>query len=358
MQAPAARVALIPALVISFATLSACGGGGEEEVREPPVRPVKMMTLAAADDLQTARYPAVISAGRAGDLSFQVGGLIEEVAVAESEEVSAGDLIARLDQRDFQSQVQSARAQFQNAEEEYQRAVRLAEQDAIARSVLEQRETQRDIAKAQLDTAEKALEDTALRAPFAGVVAGVPVREQEAVTPGQLIASLIDVSTLEVTVDLPARVIAESQEVEDRGAFVILDAAPDNRITATFKEANLLADTASQTYGVTFSFEAPGNLVILPGMNATVELASARRSSDSAVDRIAVPLTAIGSDGTSEYVWVVDEESMTVSRRDVTVVDGIGEYAIVTEGLVTGETIATAGASFLADGMQVRPWSE
>jgi hypothetical protein len=49
---------------------------------------------------------------------------------------------------------------------------------------------------------------------------------------------------------------------------------------------------------------------------------------------------------------------MTVSKREVTVSDGIGETAIVTEGLEMGETIATAGASYLAEGMQVRPWTE
>ena len=358
MQAPAIRVALLSTLVISLATITACGGETVEETREPVVRPVKMMTLTAADDLQTARYPAVISAGRSGDLSFQVGGLIAEVEVAEGEQVAAGDLIARLDQRDFESQAASARAQFENAEEEYQRAVRLAEQDAIARSVLEQRRSQRDIARAQLDTAEKALQDTALRAPFAGVVAQVPVREQQTITPGQVVASLIAVDTLEVTVDLPARVIAESQEVEDRGSFVILEAAPDVRIPATFKEADLLADTASQTYAITFAFEPPQNLIILPGMNATLELSSAQRSDGMEGTRKSVPITAIASDGASNYVWVVDPESMLVSRRDVTVADGVGEYVIVTEGLEAGDIIATAGASFLADGMQVRPWSE
>ena len=49
---------------------------------------------------------------------------------------------------------------------------------------------------------------------------------------------------------------------------------------------------------------------------------------------------------------------MTVSRREITVADGIGEYAVVTEGLAAGETIVTAGAAFLADGMQVQPWTE
>ena len=319
---------------------------------------MKMLTLSAASDLQTSRYPAVVEAGRFGQLSFQVGGMIEEIMVTDAQVVDAGTVIARLDQRDYQSQVASARAQFQNAEEEYQRGLRLAQEDAIARSVLEQRESQRDVARAQLDTAEKALEDTILRAPFAGVIAEVPVREQQNVAPGEMVAALIDVRTLEVTVDVPARVVAESQEVENRDAFVILEAVSDSRINAEFKEASLLADTASQTYKVTFAFEPPENLVILPGMSATLELSSARRSDSTTPGRKSVPLAAIASDGTSAYVWVVDKETMTVSRRDITVADGIGEFATVTEGLSAGDTIVTAGASFLTEGMQVRPWSE
>ena len=43
---------------------------------------------------------------------------------------------------------------------------------------------------------------------------------------------------------------------------------------------------------------------------------------------------------------------------DVTVGEGVGEYVAVTEGLAAGDTIATAGAAFLAEGMQVRPWTD
>ncbi|MGI9248293.1 MAG: efflux RND transporter periplasmic adaptor subunit [Woeseiaceae bacterium] len=358
MQRSTRRFLLAMTLSTSLVTVASCGGDTVEDVAEPVVRPVKMVMVSTASDLQTSRYPATVSAGRFSELSFQAGGLIEEIAVVDAQEVNAGDLIARLDQRDFQSNAVAARSQFQNAEEEYQRAVRLAAEDAIARSVLEQRESQRDVARAQLDTAEKALEDTVLRAPFKGVIAQVPVRERESISAGQAVAALIDADTLEVTVDLPARAIAESQEVEDRGSFVVLDAAPDTRIEATFKEADLLADTASQTYGVTFTFEPPGNLIILPGMNATVELSSARKSDAGAGNRKSVPISAIGNDGESTFVWIVDKDTMTVSRREVTVADGVGEYAIVTEGLASGDTIATAGASFLAEGMQVRPWTD
>lgn len=358
MKVPTSRAVLaVPMAFVLFVT-AGCGGENAEQAREPVVRPVKMISLSAASDIQTARYPAVISAGQSADLSFQVNGFVAEMAVSDAQSVNQGDLIARLDQRDFQNQLTTARAQFETAEEEYQRAVRLAREDAIATSVLEQRESQRDVARAQLDSAEKALEDTVLRAPFSGVVTQAPVNNGDAMSAGQLVASLMGEGILKATIDLPARVIAQSQEVEDRGAVVLLDAAPGERMEATFLEAILVADAASQTYEVVFTFEPPSDLVVLPGMNATVELSSARRTESSETLRISVPLSAIASDGENTYVWVVDQNTMTVSRRDVTIAEGIGEFAVVTDGLEFGETIASAGASFLADGMQVRPWAE
>lgn len=192
MQVPKSQIALSLTLSVTVLAAASCGGGDSGQEREIAVRPVKIVTLSPASDLQTSRYPAVVSAGRFSEVSFQVGGLIKEIVV-DAQEVAAGDLIARLDQRDFESQVAAARSQFQDAEDEYQRALRLAPEEAIARSVLEQRESQRDVARAQLDTAEKALEDTVLRAPFAGAVAQVPVRERQNVDAGQLVATLVGV---------------------------------------------------------------------------------------------------------------------------------------------------------------------
>jgi len=160
------RTAVTFVFLTTLIFAASCGREDAEQVREPKVRPVKLITLSGASDLQTAKYPATVSAAQRSELSFQVGGLIEDIAVTESQEVKDGDVIARLDQRDFQSQVKSARSQFENAEEEFQRAVRLSREDAIARSVLEQRESQRVVARAQLDSAEKALGDTVIRAPF------------------------------------------------------------------------------------------------------------------------------------------------------------------------------------------------
>ncbi len=353
------KIALILVFAISLIFSVSCGNDDSKQDREPAVRPVKLITLSGASNLQMARYPAVLDAAQLSDLSFQVGGLVAEIAVIDAQSVQAGDEIARLDQRDFQSQLTSARAQFESAEAEYQRAVRLSQADAIARSVLDQRKSQRDVARSQLDTAEKALGDTIIRAPFSGVIAQTPVRANETISAGQIVATIIGTGNLaEATVNVPASVVARSQEVENRTAFVILDAAPSQRIEATFKSASLLADSTSQTFAVTFTFDPPGNLIVLPGMHATLELSETRRITDSEAQRVSVPISAILSDGSARYVWIVDQDSMTVTKREVTITDGIGESAVVTEGLEQGETIATAGASYLAEGMQVRPWAD
>jgi len=191
--------------IIAFTGLMmACGEAPSDVPADTSGRPVKLITVSGTDDESSSRYPAVIGAGEQSDLSFSVGGVIQSLPVLDSTQIEAGNLIARLDSRDFESSVASARASYSNAEDEYQRAVRLAEQDAISNSVLEQRKTQRDVAKSQLDSAEKALADTVLRAPFSGVIAAVPVSEQETVSPGTIIATIISLDSLDATINLPA----------------------------------------------------------------------------------------------------------------------------------------------------------
>ena len=156
-----------------------------------------MLTVSLGSDRELFRFPAVISAGRYAEMSFEVGGLVDDVSVVESQEVGKGDTLVRLNQRGFQNRLAAALAQFESAVAEYDRAVRIAKEDAIAPSVVEQRATQRDVAKTELDNAEKAVEDSVLRAPFAGTVAKLTVKRDQNVAIGQVVVTLIDLDTME-----------------------------------------------------------------------------------------------------------------------------------------------------------------
>lgn len=342
-------VALVAALMSGCG--SKAGDGDEAEV----VRPIKLFTVGGSHDMRIRRYPATIDSNDSNDLSFSVGGLIVEKPFKESDRVKKGDVIARLEDRDYRNQFQSAESQFANAEEEYQRAVRLDESDAIAKSILEQRATQLEVAKAQLDSAEKALLDTVLRSPIDGVLTKVPGSLLQNITPGTPVATVVSTDEFKATINLPASVVANIEDRADRKVFIALNAAPDVKIEAEFKEATLEADLASQTFGVSFMFERPENLLILPGMNGTVELLST--SVDEAKGRLSVPLEGVLSDGNDTYVWVVDTESMRVSKRAVELEDSVGEMVVVVSGLEEGEVIAAVGASYLSEGLKVRVWT-
>ncbi|MGH1439064.1 MAG: efflux RND transporter periplasmic adaptor subunit [Cellvibrionaceae bacterium] len=341
--------------VVTMALLVACAEKEQQTITEPAVRPIKLITIAAPDSKQSNRYPAVIDAAQSSSLSFEVGGVVEKVFVKASQEIEKGAIIAQLRQRDFRNQVTSAQAQFKNAEDEYQRALRLSKENAIAKNVLDQRKTQRDVAKSSLDSAKKALDDTVLLAPFNGVIAALPIKELQAIQPGTEAASIIDLTALEASIDMPASVIATVEQRSDKQAFVFLDAAPSKKIEATFKKATLVADTVSQTYKVVFSFTPPEDLLILPGMNATL---IAESNADAANINAAIPLAAILSEGNQQYVWLVDNDLMTVSKRLIEVEPGIGNSLRVSKGLSAGETIAGAGAAYLSEGMKVRSWDE
>ncbi|MCW9000171.1 MAG: efflux RND transporter periplasmic adaptor subunit, partial [Kangiellaceae bacterium] len=327
------KIVLLCGAALATFLLTSCKEKVEED-SSPVIRPVKIISIKDASETQVNQFPAVIGASRLSELSINVGGKLQQLPINEAQILEQGQLIAQLDQRDFLSTVSSAKAQYTNAKEEYERAVRLAKEDAIAKNVLEQRKTQLDVSRAQLDSAEKALSDSTLKAPFKGVVAQKLVKNLQTVSAGQVVIKLMSGESFEASVDLPASFLAtipkQESDSNQRQAFVILDSAPSQLIQAEFKEASLLADASSQTYKITFTFEPPAEKLVLPGMNATVEI---RVNQDNASMRTTAPLDAILNDGTNNFVWLINEKDMTVSKQKVTVEEGVGQNIVITHGL-------------------------
>lgn len=346
---------------ICFASLMLLGSvacSNKEVASESlPVRPAKLVKTETASTARTLNLPAIIQSARTSQLTFQVGGQIAELMVLESQEIEQGGVIARLDDRDYRNNLTQAKAQYDNAEAEYQRARRLVAQDAISRSVLEGRRTQRDVARAALDSAEKNLSETVLKAPFSGGISRVYVEQFQNVQAKEPVAD-IQSDGVEAIVNIPADLIVYVPQFQPVNTVVILDAAPNIEIPAVFKEASGQADPNTQTYEASFTFSPPDNLLILPGMTASLKSGFEFSANSTIVPSgIAAPLTAIVAEGDEIFVWVVDEETMTVSKRVVTVGAGIGEDATITSGLEGGETIVAAGGSFLHEGLKVRPWN-
>lgn len=328
------------------------GGDEPEETRAP--RPVKLLEMTASTDIRKVSLPAIIEASDSVELSFQVPGLLKNVAVEEGDTVRKGQIIATLDRRDFQNSLATAQAEFEAAQAEYERGTSLAEADAIADSVLDQRKARRDIARANLSIASKALNDSVIRAPFNGVVAVVQADNFQSIGAQVPVITLQGTGDIEAVVEIPSTIIANAERIELLENTIVLDVAPDQPLQARISETARRADPRTQTFEYRFSFSPPEDVLVLPGMTATV-LGNFRVIGDDGKDqRLAIPTGAIVAADGKTFVWIVDPETMAASKREVTTSTGFADRLHLDSGVQPGELIVAAGAAFLHDGMTVR----
>jgi RND family efflux transporter MFP subunit len=117
--------------------------------------------------------------------------------------------------------LQAARAELAKAQANFERGATLVEQKFISETEYDQLKAKRGVARARVSTARKALEDAALRAPFAGVVAKRYIENHTDVQAKQRILSLQNVAALEVVVDVPERLVAMRQR--DRQGVLVAE---------------------------------------------------------------------------------------------------------------------------------------
>lgn len=327
-----------------------------EEITDTPLRAVKLAKVEQANSSLKNVYPASIRSVRTTDLAFQVSGRITQWRALEGKSFRKGQVIARLDPRSFTNAVTQAEAEFRNAKSEYDRALRLIEEDAISQSVVESRLASREVAAAALDSARKDLADTVLRAPFSGVAGQTYVEQFQSVQAQSPIVSLQS-NQVEAIIDVPGSFVVNVPRMRSIEAVVELDAAPGQQFPATFREAAGQADSSTQTFEAKFTFTPPRSLLVLNGMTARV-LTSAEAYGMKSVqkDKLSVPLSAVFQDDGETYVWVVKPVERTISRRAITTLSSVGTQIIVSEGVTEGETIVAAGGAYLNEGERVQQW--
>ena len=173
-------------VAVCLVLLAACEG--QKEVQEASVepRPVKMMTVGLASQATQRSFPGTVRAARRAELAFQVSGTLTRLPVGEGQEVREGDILAQLEQRDFETSLRSAQGQYGNvraalesAKSEYERILRIRKQDpgATSESMVVKRREAMDRATAELESVQAAVDAardklgyTSLHAPFSGIV--------------------------------------------------------------------------------------------------------------------------------------------------------------------------------------------
>lgn len=342
---------------IVLATLLLASACSEPEVVEKPelVRPAKLFEVKVSDNVKEYRLPAIVEAVSSTNLVFQESGQLLKLNVREGDAVVTGQVIAELDKRVFKNDLAVATTKLETAKIEFERAKRLMAADAIAKSIFDEREGAYEVALTNLDNAKKALEDTVLLAPFSGTIANTYVDELNAVSPTTAIATLQTNGPAEAKARIPASLVARMKQTEALETTVELDSEVSVALPAKRVGVIALADERSQTFEVSFSFEPLESMTVLPGMTGVLVSKVAFMDDLGNVGNIFVPMGAVLSDASGQYVWVVDKSSYRVSRQDIDVGEIDGGDIMISKGLNEGDTIIAAGGSYLQEGYKIRP---
>jgi len=357
-----------PASLLALGLLAGCGQETAPESDLPP-RLVKALRIGDASALTERTFPGRASATREVNLSFRVSGPLIGLPVKVGDEVKTGDELARIDPRDFEVKIETIRGKLEQAkathrvaEREYERAIEIQKKDKglISRSEVDKRLGARDAARANVKSLESALTSAQddlgyshLKAPFDGVVVATYVDNFEDVLPKRPVLRLLDPSSIEMVVSVPDSLIGYAPYVE--GVSVRFDALPDTEIKAEIKEIGREASQATRTYPVTLVMGQPENGEILPGMAGQASVVS-RPPEDSALVGIEIPATALfpGDDPNENFVWIVDEATKTLSRREVQIGKLSRFGVLIREGLKPGEWIVVKGVNSVKEGQAVR----
>ncbi|MEO0324496.1 MAG: efflux RND transporter periplasmic adaptor subunit [Myxococcota bacterium] len=353
----------LPALV---ALLLGSGCGDVEEVPEPIVRPVRYVVASTGDGAAARTFSGTAAAGESSRLSFRVAGRILAVEVDVGDRVEEGQLVARLDDADYDLQVRearantaSARATLRNAEAQYRRTRELYENNNASRSDLDNARAQSESAQMQVASVSQRVQllerqkaYTRLEAPAAGVISSVDAEVSENVQAGTPIATLQSGDQLQVDIGVPESLIRRVSR--GAAATVSFEALGDRSFAGRVFEVGVSTGQNRAAYPVTVRLPEEASADVRPGMAAEVELTFEANEGDAT---LRLPSSAVGEDRQGRFVFEVERTEPgfgVVHRRGVTIGELTTQGVAVLEGVDDGQLIVSAGVARITDGLRVR----
>ena len=323
-----------------------CGCAGSPS-NEPYVQRVSLTRpeLLGGETIRT--FSGVVRAAHEVNLGFKTAGQIARIHVEEGDYVRRGELLAELDDADYRLAVEALQIQYDQLKDEVERTKQLFEQKSVSANDFEKASAGLRQLGIQLQANRNKLDYTKLYAPTDGYVQQVNFSPAEMVDAGTAFTTLLDVSRMEVEVDIPA---GEYLRRDRFTHFTCRAAGIEGEIPLRLSGLPPKAD-GNQLYHLTLDFAAQPDRQLTAGMNVEVRITE---SDTTRRQGFSVPLGAIFLAGETPSVWLLGADS-TVRRRTVVLDNTDTEgRAVVREGLDGGELIVRAGVSALKEGEKVR----
>ncbi len=334
------QVALMLALgAITSGSCSTRQTGGQK------VMYVKSDTVRASAVATSYEYPGKVKASEEVNLSFQVAGKLKRLYVGDGGVVSKGQLVAELDDRDYRIQLEAVEAEYNNVKADAERVTRLYNERATTAANYDKARYGLQQITAKYENCKNQLADTKIFSPFSGRVQKHYYDAPAVIGAGMPVLCLVSDESLEIEINVPAKEYsAVGRNCRFEASFGFLqDKAVGLHYLSTSPKAN-----ANQLYSIRLAITGK-DAGLAPGMSTIVKVYPKNEQNRG----LAVPASAIFSDGGKSCVWLLSGGAVSKRTIEVDDIRSDGTMTILS-GISAGDVIVTAGVHKLVDGQTVK----
>ena len=350
--------------------LAACGGKKDAQQQGPPP-PTAVSAVKAEKGSATYydQFPATVTALLQVDIQPQVAGNITGIFFQDGQRVSKGQKLYTIDPQQYRAGYDQAvanlnvqKANLNRAQKDANRYNTLAEQDAVAKQLVDNANATLEAAKMQVEASQATIQQvatnlkyTTVYAPLDGTIGISQVRLGAAVAPGSTLLNTISsdnpiAADLQVDeTEIPRFLKLQNQKNVGRDSILVL-VQPDGsqyKYPGSVRIIDRAVDPQTGTLRVRVAFPNPDKQ-LKPGLNGNI-----RVKNTTGQPQLLIPYQAVTEQMSEYFVFVVGDSSK-VSQKKVTLGARINDKVIVKDGIKEGDMVVTEGTQKIREGAKVR----
>lgn len=364
MRKHAVRITAALMIASMALLLPGCGSGDDQ---------IKVKTAAAEKGQIEAVYTitGALVPAQTAKISAQMMGKVKEVNVEEGDTVTAGQVLARLDDSQLSAQLNQAQATYQgtvnsqkqakinmdNAAATLARTKSLYDEGAVAKTQLDSDQKAYDLAKSQYESsiasgvsgAKASVENisaqvnnSVIKSPIPGIVVSKNITTGETATAGTTLITVADMSSLKLKGTITQAALPYIKKGDTVDLFI--DIYPDRIFKGTITEIGSMSVSTGAYFPIEISMQNTENFA--SGISAHADIKA------TGAERIVVPSSAVVDNNGDCYVFVIEDG---IAKKTAVLTGLSNDKKIeVLKGLSGDETVAATNANHLFDGMPVK----
>jgi RND family efflux transporter MFP subunit len=328
-------------LALAALALDACNRA-DDPISGPQLPAATVRVIIAEQKVRPATEEAVgtVRAKLRAAIEPKVSGRIETLLVAPGQIVKAGDLLMRLDGREFQARLDQAVALRDQARADFERQKQLLGQKITTQAEFDAAKARLGVTEANVAESETMLAYRAITAPFAGTITRKLADVGDLAMPGKPVVELEDQTGLRLETDLPEALVTRVK-LGDKLPVRVPGAGAE--VEGAVSEISPVADPVSRTFLT--KLDLPRSPALRAGQFGRVAVPVGE------VSAVRVPVSALVYRGQLEFIFVADGERARL--RIVKTGKSIGGEVEIVSGLDAGERFVSGDAAALTDGQPI-----